>query len=292
MAPAVCGLLAVNWATATGRMPLDERTLADAREQLLEDGYCVVDGHLPDGALQRMRRWSDAWIERTQHTPEWKYQGSDIKLSGIRHPSPPVLAQPKDAIVDFLIEHPAEIMRALKLDDLRSAGTFQIISKPPYAPALYWHQDWMHWDDPISLSPWPQTVFLNWYLHDTNVANGCLRVIPGSHLRRLDLHAHLIAPHEGGGYDVEETNDLMFCDHPDAIDVPVTIGQLLIGDARLLHGTHPNTTAERRTVLLGWYYRGSNEVPDHWDGPVPPEIASRNPDTPLRGTREPGVFLR
>lgn len=119
-------------------MPLDHRTTAAAREQLLEDGYCVVDGRLPDGALERLRRWSDDWIERTDHTPKWKYQGSDIKLSGIHNPSRPGFEQPKDEMVDFLIEHPAAIMRDLKLDDFRSIGTFQIISKPPYAPALYW----------------------------------------------------------------------------------------------------------------------------------------------------------
>lgn len=273
-------------------MPLDPETLAAAREQLLEDGYCVVDGQLPAGALDRLRRWSDDWIAGTQHPPQWKYQGSDIKLSGIRTASPAALKQPRDEVVDFLIEHPAEILRALRIDDHRSVGTFQIISKPPFAPALYWHQDWMRWDDPISLSPWPQTVFLNWYLTDTCVANGCLRAIPGSHLKRLDLHEHLVAPHEGGGYDVEETNEWMFFDHPDAIDVPVKAGQLMIGDARLLHGTHPNTTSERRTVLLGWYYRRANTVPDHWDGSVPPEIASRDPDTPLQRNRVPGEFLR
>ena len=272
-------------------MAPDERTLCAAREQLLEDGYCVVDGNLPDGALDRLRRWSDDWIERTDHSPKWRYQGSDIKLSGIRTPSKRP-EQPEDDLVDFLIEHPAAIMDALKLGDLRSIGTFQIISKPPYAPALYWHQDWMRWDDPISLSPWPQTVFLNWYLTDTFVANGCLRVIPGSHRRRLDLHAHLVPPHEGGGYDVEETNAWMFYDHPDAVDVPVAPGDLVIGDARLLHGTYPNKTDERRTVLLGWYYRRSNAVPAHWDRPVPAEILARDPDLRPRPTREPGIYLR
>ena len=60
-------------------MPLDRRNLSAAREQLLDDGYCVADGRLPDGAVERLRRWSDDWIERTHHTPKWKYQGSDIK---------------------------------------------------------------------------------------------------------------------------------------------------------------------------------------------------------------------
>ena len=267
-------------------------TLPAARQRLLDDGFCVVDGQLPDGALDKLRRWSDDWIARTPHPPEWKYQGSDIKLTGVRTGAPAALKQPRDEMVDFLIEHPTAILGALKIGDHRSIGTFQIISKPPFAPALYWHQDWMRWDDPISLSPWPQTVFLNWYLTDTTVENGCLRAIPGSHLRRTDLHENLIPPHEGGGYGVEETNEWMFHDHPDAVDVPVCAGQLMIGDARLLHGTHPNTTAERRTVLLGWYYRPTNTVPADWTGPVPPEIQDRDPEAPLRRNRVPGEYLR
>jgi ectoine hydroxylase-related dioxygenase (phytanoyl-CoA dioxygenase family) len=195
-------------------------------------------------------------------------------------------------VVDFLIEHPREIMDELGLGDFKAGGAFQIISKPAAGPPLYWHQDWARWDDPLSLSPWPQQVFLNWYLSDTYPENGCLRVIPGSHLKRFDLHDQLVPPHEGGGYDVEETNEWMFLDHPDAVDVPVRTGDLVIADARLLHGTHANKTSIRRTVLLGWYFRRSNEVPEDWKEPVPDEISNRDPKTPFVFNRQPGEFLR
>lgn len=266
--------------------------LQRARQQLLTDGFCLVDGELPDGSVERLRVWSDAWLTRSEHPPHWKYQGSDVKISGIRNRSKRSPEFPHDEVVDFLIEHPASIMSALGMGDLKSGGVFQIISKPPRAPALYWHQDWARWDDPMSMSPWPQQVFLNWYLTDTDIENGCLRVIPGSHLRRLELHDHLVQAHEAGGYDIKETNEWMFIDHPDAVDVPVKVGQLMIGDARLLHSTHPNRSTERRTVLLGWYYRRSNETPVDWQGTVPQEIVDRDPDFPFRFNRTPGEYLR
>ena len=266
--------------------------LQRARQQLLTDGFCLVDGELPDGSVERLRAWSDAWLTRSEHPPHWKYQGSDVKISGIRNRSKRSPEFPHDEVVDFLIEHPASIMSALGMGDLKSGGVFQIISKPPRAPALYWHQDWARWDDPMSMSPWPQQVFLNWYLTDTDIENGCLRVIPGSHLRRLELHDHLVQAHEAGGYDIKETNEWMFIDHPDAVDVPVKVGQLMIGDARLLHSTHPNRSTERRTVLLGWYYRRSNETPVDWQGTVPQEIVDRDPDFPFRFNRTPGEYLR
>ncbi len=266
--------------------------LPRARQQLLRDGYCLVDGLLPVGSIERLREWSDGWLARTEHPSHWKYQGSDVKINSIRNRSKRSPDLPQDGVVDFLIEHPSAIMSGLGFGDFKAGGVFQIISKPPDAPALYWHQDWARWDDPISMSPWPQQVFLNWYLTDTHVENGCIRVIPGSHLKRFELHDHLVQAHEAGGYNIKETNEWMFIDHPDAIDIPVKTGQLLIGDARLLHGTHPNRSMTRRTVLLGWFYRKSNVAPMDWDGDIPQEIVERDPETPFRFNREPGKYLR
>ncbi len=266
--------------------------LQRARQQLLKDGYCLVDGLLPVGSIERLREWSDDWLARTEHPSHWKYQGSDVKINSIRNRSKRSPDLPQDEVVDFLIEHPISIMSGLGLGDFKAGGVFQIISKPPDAPALYWHQDWARWDDPISMSPWPQQVFLNWYLTDTHVENGCIRVIPGSHLKRFELHDHLVQAHEAGGYNIKETNEWMFIDHPDAIDIPVKTGQLLIGDARLLHGTHPNRSMTRRTVLLGWFYRKLNVAPMDWDGEIPQEIIERDPETPFRFNREPGKYLR
>lgn len=265
---------------------------AKALDGLLTDGFCVVDGQLPAGKLEALRSWSERWIDNTAHPDRWKYQGSDVKLSGIRRPDRANPDFPADPMVDFLIEHPKLTMRSLGLGDFRSIGHFQIISKPAHSPALYWHQDWMRWNDPISLSPWCQTVFLNWYLTDTTPQNGCLRVIPGSHRKRIDLHEHLVPPHEGGGYEINEDSEWMFCDHPEAIDVPIDAGQLMIADARLLHGTHPNRANERRTVLLGWFYRRDNQAPQWWRGEIPREILERDHGSKWPRSRVPGQYLR
>ena len=56
----------------------------------------------------------------------------------------------------------------------------QLLSKPPYGPPLYWHNDWQFWDDAISAEPMAQKLFGMVYLVDTTPANGCLRVIPES----------------------------------------------------------------------------------------------------------------
>ena len=40
----------------------------------------------------------------------------------------------------------------------------------------------------------------------------------------------------------------------------VTAGDLVIGDSRVLHAAHANTTGERRTVLTTWYLPRYDEL--------------------------------
>ena len=269
----------------------NEPHLIVAREQLVEEGYCVVDGGLDEAFLAQLIDWSNHHIDTHRTVDSWKYQGSDIKIGGIRYQPTNFKIEKSEPIVDRIIELPAAALEAMQIDDLLSIGLFQIISKPAASPALYWHQDWWQWDDPMSASPWPQQIFVNYYLHETTPDNGCLRVIPGTHRRRIDLHDHLTPPHEGGGYDVAQEDEWMFFDHPAAVDVPVVPGQLVIADGRLLHGTHPNRTDQRRTVLLGWYRRRVFTVPAWWVGDVPQAIRERPADFENRFNRIPGEYL-
>jgi ectoine hydroxylase-related dioxygenase (phytanoyl-CoA dioxygenase family) len=146
------------------------------------------------------------------------------------------------------------------LEALRAMGfegpTFTdgyVISKPPKSPRLFWHYDWFQWDDQTSYRPEPLQVFFMYYLHDTNPANGCLRVIPGSHVRHNALHDVLAEPHSKQLSEVHNERDPAFSTRPDEVDISVRAGDLLIGDARLLHATHTNTTDSCRTVITLWY---------------------------------------
>lgn len=106
----------------------------------------------------------------------------------------------------------------------------------------------------------PAQIFAMIYLTDTNRTNGCLRVLPGSHRQRLPIHdalAVLQAEGRGPVHGTWERRDAGWegegASHPlfsseggAAVDVPVAVGQLVLGDSRLLHATHPN----RSQVLL------------------------------------------
>jgi hypothetical protein len=89
-----------------------------------------------------------------------------------------------------------EACRRLELEHLRSSESVVMLSKSGHGPPLYWHQDCVFWDSPRAATPWPTRMSLAFYLTDTRRENGCLRVIPGTHRRRIDLHDPLPNAHE------------------------------------------------------------------------------------------------
>ena len=137
-----------------------------------------------------------------------------------------------------------------------------IISKPPHSPRLFWHYDWFAWEDPRSHEPVPPQVFLMYYLTDTRPENGCLRVIPGSHRTHNPLHDVIDAPHSKELAEGEHLDRVEFSRRPDEVDVPIKAGDLLLGDARLLHATHANNSDEGRTLLTLWYQPDLKSLPE------------------------------
>jgi len=219
------------------------------REQLVSDGFCIVPGVLDAGMLDSLRRESSALLD--QLTDEQKrVQGGQ----GAWQPIPYV-----PTVFSELISWPRALaaLADLGFRSVRYLSGF-IISREPRTKAAYWHQDWMYWDEPESADPLPVKVFLMYYLVDTAPANGCLRVIPGSHRRRYPQHEY-----DGHGTDIryeDPDTSVKYADAAGQIDVPITAGDLLVGDSRVLHAPRANRTDQRRTVLTMWYLPRWNEL--------------------------------
>ena len=254
----------------------------EKREQMLRDGYCVIPDILPEEFLEELRRESDRLNDTLEHHPDTKYQGTHLGISF--EDSPPYRKlgawQPTRAALE-----------ELGFGDFKHGDRLLVLTKEPHAPALYWHQDWGRWNDPLSLTPWPQTIFVSYYLEDTSVENGCLKVIPGTHLQRIPLHDQLVTAHEQGARFIEEDHPIMFSDHPDQVDVTSKAGALVLADGRVLHAAYRNQTDQRRDLLLIWHNRPET-VPAYWDRDVPELLAERDPQAEYERTRIPGEYLR
>ena len=275
------------------------------REELVARGYTTIPGVMPPAMVEELHAWSDDIFARTPVRYQIRYQGSDLFAHTDRGWSAMAAERRREAEADprrfrdpaaqRIIDHPAQLAacRELGLEELRSDEVVIILSKPAHGPPLYWHQDFMQWHSPRAATPWPTRVFLSYYLVDTTRENGCLRVIPGSHRKRHRLHDILPDAHGDELQALEDLSHPAFADFPDAVDVPLCAGDLLIADARLLHAAWPNQSDQRRTLLLAWHdVFPFPRPPSWWSGDIPAAVRNADPDARYENSvRTPGHYI-
>ena len=230
--------------TPSGITVRPEPGLPAARlEQLQRDGFCVIPDVAGEAVLDLTRRC----VERAVAA-----QNAE-RLALNRSPGTLIDSDHYPELAD-IIGNPKALheLQRMGLTDV-TFWKAVIISKFPGGPRLYWHQDCMMWQDPRAYSAIAPMIFLMYYLEDTSLFNGCLRVLPGSHRRRHPLH-DIGAAHTKDINSIEDPDDPRFRDYDGATDVPVTAGDLVIGDARLLHAAHANQSDRQRTVITIWFY--------------------------------------
>uniref|UniRef100_A0A0G4IB55 Fe2OG dioxygenase domain-containing protein n=1 Tax=Chromera velia CCMP2878 TaxID=1169474 RepID=A0A0G4IB55_9ALVE len=113
-----------------------------------------------------------------------------------------------------------------------------------------WHQDHYYFGTESSR----QIISCGVYLEDTDRENGCLRIIPKSHLLgRLLEHS---GDGKAGGFESGEWVDMERCPEllADAVDVAVPAGSVVLFDARVLHAAYENRTADRTRLSLFGHY--------------------------------------
>jgi hypothetical protein len=232
-------------------------------DHLIQQGYCLIPGILPNDLRERLRATSERLLARQteEQAARFRAQGS-------------MLPTTSDPIFADLIALPQALMCLHELGFEHPAfSDGYVISKPGHSPRLFWHYDWFAWEDDRSFSSPPPQIFLMYYLSDTTPHTGCLRGIPGSHLRHNALHELLRAPHSG---ELGQARDAAvapeFSTRPDEVDIPVKAGELVIGDARLLHATHSNETDERRTVITLWYQPDLRSLPERMQAQIAAKV--------------------
>ena len=104
-----------------------------------------------------------------------------------------------------------------------------------------WHQDGRYW--PIR----PLATCTVWIAVDASTTeNGCLRVIPGTHLER-QLRTHQLNPATGLSLPLELQADEY--DESAARDIVLQPGQISLHDIFLVHGSEPNRSENSRRGL-------------------------------------------
>ncbi len=113
-----------------------------------------------------------------------------------------------------------------------------------------WHQDGHYW--PIR----PLANCTVWVALDpSTVANGCLRVIPGSHREQV-THPHLLEQRDDLVLS-QSTSPEVF-DPATAVDLELQPGQMSMHDVHMIHGAAVNRSTQRRTGVALRYMPGSS----------------------------------
>ena len=108
----------------------------EKREQMLQDGYCIIPDILTGDFLEELRRETDRMNDSLPHHPDTKYQGTHI---GVNFEDSPVYRKLSDW------PPTRRALEELGFGDFQHGDHLLILTKVPYGPALYWHQDWGRW---------------------------------------------------------------------------------------------------------------------------------------------------
>ncbi|MDC0038332.1 phytanoyl-CoA dioxygenase family protein [Gammaproteobacteria bacterium] len=143
---------------------------------------------------------------------------------------------------DRLIRHPKLIAAVSPLlgPDLMvwSGGLF--IKEANSSKVVTWHQDLNYWglDEVNEVTAWVA-------LSPSNIPNGCMRFVPGSHQRSLVPHKDTFDENNLLSRGQEITVDV---NDADGVNVILEPGQASLHHGHLFHASGPNTTDQRRVA--------------------------------------------
>ena len=113
----------------------------------------------------------------------------------------------------------------------------------PGGTTVGWHQDAYF----FGTSAGQKVISCAVYLEATDAENGCLQVLPGSH-----LHGEIV-PH-APGTGIWSQGEWAEVDSDKAVDVVVPAGSVVLFDARVLHAARQNRSVDRTRFSIFFHY--------------------------------------
>ena len=224
--------------------------LPDEIHRYQRDGWVLPQWRLPESRVALMREALDELLHRNPGVRPEKLVSAHVERAGTAADN----GEGVRGVVAFLdLAREPEIVEqvaGLIGPDVILWGAHVFCKPAAEGFETPWHQDGHYW--PIR----PLATCTVWVaLEPSTRANGCLRVIPGSHVGQV-LHPHL---HEDradltlqqrladGSFDVAQ-----------AVDIELQPGQMSLHDVYMIHGAQANTSSQRRTGVALRYMPASS----------------------------------
>jgi ectoine hydroxylase-related dioxygenase (phytanoyl-CoA dioxygenase family) len=217
--------------------------------QYRELGYLMPHLRLPVALVDSLREALDRLLRDNPGVRPEKLISAHLSRSGGRANDEGVRGQ-----AEFLAlarnEQILDVVEQLIGPDIILWGCHVFCKPAGHGHETPWHQDGHYW--PIR----PLATCTVWVALDASTTeNGCLRVIPRSHLARTS-HPHLF----------EDRQDLVLqqrlpeavFDADTAVDLELQPGQMSIHDVYMIHGAQANRSSQRRAGVALRYMPGSS----------------------------------
>ena len=233
-------------------------------------GYVLPRYRLPDPLLQRLRESLDRLLASYTDVAQ-----EDLANPHMLRPT----AGPDMNPFMAAARHPAvlDMMEQIIGPDI-VLWISRILCKPPVkGREVPWHQDGEYW--PMR----PLATCSVWIAIDpVSTANGCMRFIPDSH-KRKELYRHHVSDRKNLVLNLELDRDQF--DESKAVNVELEPGQMSLHDVRLIHGSLPNTSGQRRAALIMRYMPTTS----HYDRSL---VDQRRDNSPFNILHQPLWLLR
>lgn len=240
--------------TATTTTP-DAGLPADTpRSVFARTGYLLARGLFSAEETRSLHDHAHALTARSADLAAAGEHDPDSPDPLLRHPR---LMQPhlSDARSrEFLLDERLRVVLVDLLEDEPLAVQTMIYFKPPGARGQALHQDQRY------LQVSPGTCVAAWLaLERTDPENGCLKVVPGSHT------VDVLCPVGSDTTRSFTSETVPLPPGGEVVDVPMEPGDVLFFHGNLIHGSDPNTSADRfRTVIVGHYATGGAQRISEW----------------------------
>ncbi len=137
--------------------------------------------------------------------------------------------------------------------------TAHYICKPPHnGHPVFWHQDGAYW----KLTP--MDALTVWLAIDASTPeNGCLRIIPGSHMVPLDAPELRVDTPNMLYSSMREKAVAEWVERAGVVDIVLNPGDVSIHHPRVIHSSEPNRSARRRCGLDMGFIRTDTRISNH-----------------------------
>ncbi len=217
----------------------------DQVKQFQENGYLVFERLIHGEKLAHYKSVFDELVAEgrnlKEEQPHWT-----LELDEKGKPRPGLLHKVQgvcvvdDRVLD-LAKEPEILNRveALVGASIDVFGTKFFPKLPNGGTSTHWHQDNYYFGTTSE-----HILSCGIYLEDADKSNGCLRVVPGSHLSKEIVEHEKNPAMHGSWTQVDESQ---------AVDLEIPAGTVVVFSANLLHGANDNFS-DRTRYSTAWHY--------------------------------------